>query len=392
MGKLGGGELNVSSDVDLVFVYPEDGETDGARAARQPRVLRAPRAGASSRALHDVTPDGYVFRVDMRLRPYGESGPLAVPFSALEQYLDHAGPRVGALRLAQGARADRRRGTTSSTRSSRRSSIRKYLDFDAYDGLRDVHRQIREQGKRRDYAPNIKLGPGGIREIEFIVQALQLVRGGREPALRARGTLPALAAIAARGLLPGGAVAALRDAYVFLRNLEHRLQYRDDRQTQTLPADAARARGARARDGLRRAPTPSTRRSRAHRGGGRRAVRRPLRRRRGARRAGAAGSRRRRRRDAADRAALAAVWRGDVDADTGASDARGGGLRRSGGARSRTSRACARAPRYLQLPALSRQRVDALVPQLLAAAAAPSTCAAPTRRRSSSACSGCSRR
>jgi len=116
--------------------------------------------------------------------------------------------------------------------------FRKYLDYDAYGGLRDVHRQIRGQGRRRDYASNIKLGPGGIREIEFIAQALQLVRGGREPALRPRGTLPALAALAARGLLPSAAVAELDDAYVFLRNVEHRLQYRDDAQTHELPADA----------------------------------------------------------------------------------------------------------------------------------------------------------
>jgi len=104
--------------------------------------------------------------------------------------------------------------------------------------LRDVHRQIRGQGRRKDYASNIKLGPGGIREIEFIAQALQLVRGGREPALRPRGTLPALAALAARGLLPSAAVAELGDAYVFLRDVEHRLQYRDDAQTHELPADA----------------------------------------------------------------------------------------------------------------------------------------------------------
>ena len=117
--------------------------------------------------------------------------------------------------------------------------FRKYLDYDAYAGLRDVHHQIREQGRRKDYARNIKLGPGGIREIEFIVQALQLVRGGRERALRLRGTLPALAALGTRGLLPRPAVAELSAAYVFLRNLEHRLQYRDDQQTHDLPINAA---------------------------------------------------------------------------------------------------------------------------------------------------------
>ena len=205
----------------------------------------------------------------MRLRPYGESGPLAVPYSALEQYLitqGRAWERYAWLkaRALTGTRHDELDALVTPF------VFRKYLDYDAYEGLRDIHRQIREQGKRNDYAPNVKLGPGGIREIEFIVQALQLVRGGREPGLRVRGTLPALAAIAERGLLPAAGVAALRDAYVFLRNVEHRLQYRDDQQTQTLPDDAAE-RDALARRWGSRMPERSTRRwpriappSRAH--------------------------------------------------------------------------------------------------------------------------------
>ena len=249
MGKLGGRELNVSSDIDLVFVYPEDGETDGPRTLSNREFFE--RLGRRViGALHEITPEGFVFRVDMRLRPYGASGPLAVPYSALEQYL-----------ITQGRAWERYAWLKARAMTGRRHDeldalvapfvYRKYLDYDAYDGLRDIHRQIGEQGRRNDYAQDIKLGPGGIREIEFIVQALQLVRGGREPALRARGTLPALAVAAERGLLPGAAVGALRDAYVYLRKLEHRLQYRDDRQTQTLPADAgerealAQAMGAR---------------------------------------------------------------------------------------------------------------------------------------------------
>ncbi len=263
MGKLGGGELNVSSDVDLVFVYPEDGETDGARPLSNREFFE--RLGRRViGALNDITPDGYVFRVDMRLRPYGDSGPLAVPYSALEHYLitqGRAWERYAWLkaRALTGTRHDELHALVTPF------VFRKYLDFDAYEGLRDVHRQIREQGKRIDYGPNIKLGPGGIREIEFIVQALQLVRGGREPGLRVRGTLPALAAIAERSLLPDARIAALRDAYVFLRNVEHRLQYRDDRQTQTLPADAAE------RDALAR--VRRVRRRRGVRGGAPRAPR-----------------------------------------------------------------------------------------------------------------------
>jgi [glutamine synthetase] adenylyltransferase / [glutamine synthetase]-adenylyl-L-tyrosine phosphorylase len=235
MGKLGGRELNVSSDVDLVFVYPEEGETSGPRKLSNREFFE--RLGRRViGALHEVTADGFVFRVDMRLRPYGDAGPLAVPYSALEQYL-----------IAQGRAWERyawlkARPLTGSAHGELMTLVtpfvyRKYLDYDAYAGLRDVHRQIREQAARRDYAQDVKLGEGGIREIEFVVQALQIVRGGREPSLRVRGTLPALDVVEARGLLPRAAVAALRDAYRVLREVEHRLQYRDDRQTQSLPDD-----------------------------------------------------------------------------------------------------------------------------------------------------------
>jgi glutamate-ammonia-ligase adenylyltransferase len=371
MGKLGGGELNVSSDVDLVFVYPDDGETDGPRAlANREFFDRLGRRVIG--ALNDITPDGYVFRVDMRLRPYGESGPLSVPCAALEQYLITQGrtwERYAWLkaRALTGARHEELDALVAPF------VYRRYLDFDAYEGLRDVHRQIREQGKRRDYAQNIKLGPGGIREIEFIVQALQIVRGGRDPALRARGTLPALAAIAARGLLPGGVVDALRAAYVFLRNLEHRLQYRDDRQTQTLPAEPAErealahacgfantaafddALGAHraavdaqfaavfgsasatgAREEYRTAAPPESTRS------------------------DETGER--------PRAALAAVWAGDASADAAHAALADHGYADPPGLVARLERLRA-SPRYAGLPALSQQRVDALVPQLLAAAA-----------------------
>ncbi len=234
LGKLGGGELNVSSDIDLVFVYADEGETDGARSiANREFFDRLGRRVIG--ALNDATAEGFVFRVDMRLRPYGESGPLTVPHAALEQYL-----------VAQGRTWERyawlkARVLTGGRRDDVDAIVtpfvyRKYLDFDAYDGLRDVHRQIREQALRAAHGDDIKLGPGGIREIEFTVQAMQLVRGGREPALRLRSTVAALDAIGARALMPAGAVRELSAAYAFLRTLEHRLQYRDDSQTQRLPA------------------------------------------------------------------------------------------------------------------------------------------------------------
>jgi len=236
MGKLGGRELNVSSDIDLVFAYPEDGETDGAKRISNREFFD--RLGQRTiAAISHVDANGYVFRVDMRLRPYGESGSLTVSFAALEHYL-----------VTQGRSWERYAWLKSRPLTGERHDelaalvtpfvYRKYLDYDAYDGLRGIHRQIREQEKRRDYAQDIKLGAGGIREIEFVVQALQIVRGGREPALQIAGTLPALAALAQRGVIAPHAAGVLRDGYTFLRMLEHRLQYRDDRQTQVVPADA----------------------------------------------------------------------------------------------------------------------------------------------------------
>ncbi|MBS0321917.1 MAG: bifunctional [glutamate--ammonia ligase]-adenylyl-L-tyrosine phosphorylase/[glutamate--ammonia-ligase] adenylyltransferase [Proteobacteria bacterium] len=235
LGKLGGRELNASSDIDIVLVYPEDGATDGSRSiANREFFDRQGRALAS--LLGDVTADGFVFRVDLRLRPYGESGPLTVTLAGLERYLVTQG------RMWERYAWVKARPLTGDCEAELAALVtpfvyRKYLDYDAYEGLRDVHRQIREQAERRGRGDDVKLGRGGIREIEFIVQALQLVRGGRDPGMRQRGTRDALAAIAERELLPAPAVAALASAYDYLRRLEHRLQYRDDQQTQRLPAD-----------------------------------------------------------------------------------------------------------------------------------------------------------
>ncbi len=235
MGKLGGHELNVSSDIDLVFVYPDEGETAGPRAISNREFFDRLGRGVIA-TLNDVNGDGFVFRVDMRLRPYGDSGPLTTSFAGLENYLvtqGRAWERYAWLKA---------RAITGNHHDELAALVtpfvyRKYLDYDAYEGLRDIHRQIREQGARRDFATNVKLGEGGIREIEFVVQALQIVRGGREHGLRVRGTLPALAKLDARGLLPGSAARELADAYDYLRRVEHRLQYRDDQQTHDLPTE-----------------------------------------------------------------------------------------------------------------------------------------------------------
>ncbi len=357
MGKLGGGELNVSSDVDLIFVYPEDGETSGGRSISNHEFFdRLGRRVIG--ALNDVTPDGFVFRVDMRLRPYGDSGPLSSSFASLEQYLvaqGRAWERYAWLkaRPLTGVRHDELAAFV------RPFVYRKYLDFDVYDGLRDIHRQIREQGKRRDYGPNIKLGPGGIREIEFTVQALQIVRGGREPGLRLRGTLPAMGALAARGLLPANAAATLKSAYVFLRNLEHRLQYRDDLQTQTLPeAPAEREALAYAMGYASTAAFDAAlAEHRAHVETQFAAVfgdppdEPPT----------AA------RRSATDTDVLTAVWRGDVSSDSARATLAAAGFADPDALVARLARIRMSA-RYLQLPALSRQRFDELMPQLLAVA------------------------
>ena len=240
MGKLGGAELNVSSDVDLVFVYPEDGDTDGARPlSNHEYFTRLGRALIA--ALAELTADGFVFRVDMRLRAYGDSGPLAMSFDMLENYLvtqgreweRYAWIKARALPgVHAGAQADALMALV------RPFIYRRHLDYSAFTSMRELHSQIRREVERRDRADNIKLGRGGIREIEFIAQVFQLIRGGHDAALRRQPTLEVLTLLAERELLPLAVVDELSQAYVFLRNLEHRLQYRDDQQTHSIPADA----------------------------------------------------------------------------------------------------------------------------------------------------------
>jgi [glutamine synthetase] adenylyltransferase / [glutamine synthetase]-adenylyl-L-tyrosine phosphorylase len=240
MGKLGGAELNVSSDVDLVFVYPEEGETSGPRSISNHEYFT--RLGRRLiAALSELTEDGYVFRVDMRLRPYGDGGPLVSSFDALESYFVTQGREWERYAWIKGRPLTGDRGAELMD-LVRPFVYRRHLDYNAIAALRDLHRQIRTEVERRDIADNIKLGPGGIREIEFIAQVFQLIRGGREPGLRAQPTLSVLPLLAQVNLLPAAAVEELTRAYGFLRTLEHRLQYLDDQQTHQLPrADDDRA-------------------------------------------------------------------------------------------------------------------------------------------------------
>src|SRR3954462_4043896 len=227
MGKLRGRELNVSSDIDLVFLHASAEE-----AAR----LEAP-ARRLMRLLADVTEDGFVFRVDMRLRPYGDSGPLVASYDFLEQYF-----------VTQGREWERyawikARALTGSAHDEldnivRPFVFRKYLDYATLDAMRGLHAEVRRDVERRELAGHVKLGPGGIREVEFIAQALQLIRGGRDPALTVRPTLAVLEVLAEREQLPRPAALELSQAYVFLRRVEHALQYLDDAQRHDLPDDA----------------------------------------------------------------------------------------------------------------------------------------------------------
>jgi [glutamine synthetase] adenylyltransferase / [glutamine synthetase]-adenylyl-L-tyrosine phosphorylase len=234
MGKLGGRELNVSSDIDLIFCYAEDGATDGAKPISNHEYFT--RLGKKLiSAIGEVTADGFVFRVDMRLRPYGDSGPLVGSFAALEEYYQTQGREWERYAWIKGRVIA---GPAAELEALLRPFVfRKYLDYGAIASMRDLKVQIEREVARRDMHDNIKLGPGGIREIEFIAQVFQLIRGGRDVALQIRPTLQVLERLSQKDLLAEPTVLVLSGAYVFLRNLEHRIQYLQDAQTQMLPED-----------------------------------------------------------------------------------------------------------------------------------------------------------
>lgn len=245
LGKLGGRELNFSSDIDLIFAYRDDGETDAARPLSNPEFFRK-LATRLIRSLDHVDQDGYVFRVDMRLRPNGNSGPLVLSFDAMVQYYQVHGrdweryaqvkARPVAGDIAAGARL---------LEQLRPFVYRKYLDFGAIQAIRDMKQMIDREVQRKHGEGDIKLGRGGIREIEFIVQSLQLIHGGRELRLQTNRFHPALRELGRIGVLEAGTVETLETSYRFLRNLEHRLQMLADEQTHVLPkGDRDRARTA----------------------------------------------------------------------------------------------------------------------------------------------------
>jgi glutamate-ammonia-ligase adenylyltransferase len=244
MGKLGARELNVSSDIDLIYVYEDSGSTDGAQ-----HVSAHEYFSQVARSLHaligDVTEDGFVFRVDLALRPNGKSGPPVVSLAMLEEYFLVQGrewerfawlkSRVVAPQASVGTKGPLElRGIVTAF------VYRRYLDYGVFEGLRQLHRKVREEAQRRasgrpERANDVKLSRGGIREIEFIVQLLLVVRGGQFPEMRTRSTLKALDKLVNAGLMKAANAKRLAEAYTFLRRIEHRIQYLDDQQTHLLP-------------------------------------------------------------------------------------------------------------------------------------------------------------
>jgi [glutamine synthetase] adenylyltransferase / [glutamine synthetase]-adenylyl-L-tyrosine phosphorylase len=239
LGKLGGRELNFSSDIDLIFAYPEEGETQKTPSLSNHEFFI--RLGQSLiNAMSDNTADGFVFRVDMRLRPNGVSGPLALSYAAMEYYYQTHGrdwERYAFIK-ARVISGDREAGEEL-LGMLKPFVYRKYLDYGTIESIRDMKGMIEREMARKGMQGNIKLGRGGIREIEFIVQTQQLIRGGREPQLQERGWLAVVPRMVAAGCLAPDTADALTQAYVFLRNVEHRLQMVADQQTQQLPTDEA---------------------------------------------------------------------------------------------------------------------------------------------------------
>ncbi len=252
MGKLGARELNVSSDIDLIYVYDEDGETAGnaqgaGKISVQEYFNRAVKALFT--LIGETTEHGFVFRMDLALRPNGNSGPSVVSLGALEEYLLVQGREWERFAWMKSRVIAPRRALQNGSAAKLRSVIlpfvfRRYLDYNVFESLRTLHQQIRDHAAKRsaghpERANDVKLSRGGIREIEFTVQLLQVVRGGQFPELRTRPTLDAIQRVAKAGLMPAETALALTQAYVFLRKVEHRIQYLDDQQTHVLPTQDA---------------------------------------------------------------------------------------------------------------------------------------------------------
>jgi glutamate-ammonia-ligase adenylyltransferase len=236
MGKLGGRELNFSSDIDLIFLFRAQGETHGGSRAIANQEFFDRLGKKLIAALNDITADGFVYRVDMRLRPFGESGALTSSFSALEHYYSVHGRDWERYALIKGRVINGDARDMQQLEAITRPFVfRRYLDFGALEAVREMKALINAEVARYGMEHDVKRGAGGIREIEFIGQMFQLIRGGREPRLRQRGIVAVLEVCAELDLIPPAEVAGLIEAYRFLRMTEHRLQQVRDEQTQALP-------------------------------------------------------------------------------------------------------------------------------------------------------------
>jgi len=236
MGKLGARELNFSSDIDLIFAFPEPGNTTGVDNPVNAETFFTRLARQLIKALASITEDGFVFRVDMRLRPHGENGPLVMSFEGMEEYYQSLGrdwERYAWIkaRIAAGDQD----GGARLLNSLKPFVYRRYIDFGNFESLREMKQLIEAEVRRKNMNGNIKLGAGGIREIEFIGQAFQLLRGGRQPVLQEKAILKILSSLAGLGYLPAKDVKELRAAYIFLRQTEHMLQEYEDKQLHDLP-------------------------------------------------------------------------------------------------------------------------------------------------------------
>jgi glutamate-ammonia-ligase adenylyltransferase len=236
MGKLGGKELNFSSDIDLIFAYPERGQTQGGRRSIENSAFFTKLGQRLIAALHQITVDGFVYRVDMRLRPFGDSGPLVCTFNSIEDYYQTHGREWERYAMVKARVLGEEGDYKEELKAMLRPFVfRRYIDFSAIDSLRKMKAMISAEVRRKGLKDNIKLGMGGIREIEFVAQAFQLIHGGRHVQLQCKGLQQTLHAIAEIGVLSAQRVTCLLNAYHFLRAVENVLQQINDQQTQTLP-------------------------------------------------------------------------------------------------------------------------------------------------------------
>jgi glutamate-ammonia-ligase adenylyltransferase len=236
MGKLGGGELNFSSDIDLIFTYPSVGVTKGGRKSVENQQFFTKLAQKIITALDQMTADGQVYRVDMRLRPFGDSGPLVMHFDAMEDYYQEQGRDWERYAMLKASILNQPSPYTQQLSDILQPFIyRRYLDFSAIESLRSMKSMIEQEVRRRGLTDNIKLGEGGIREAEFVVQSLQLINGGREPSLKIQSLQLALSELVNLHILPDESAKDLLQSYLWLRKIEHCLQQFADKQTQVLP-------------------------------------------------------------------------------------------------------------------------------------------------------------